>query len=73
MSRARDSIEPANIGWEQRKRRLLPYAYLSPTLVLLAALTVVPILTVFLYSLVDNVIVNPNRRNSWGWKIMKKC
>ena len=52
--------EPANIGWEQRKRRLLPYAYLSPTLLLLAVLTIVPIVTVFLYSLVDNVIVNPN-------------
>ncbi len=52
--------DPTNIAWEQRKRRLLPYAYLSPTLILLAALTVVPIATVFLYSLVDNVIVNPN-------------
>lgn len=53
-------VEPANIGWEQRKRKLLPYGYLSPTLLLLAALTVVPIVTVFLYSLFDNVIVNPN-------------
>ena len=49
-----------NIRWEQQKRKLLPYAYLSPTLLLLAALTVVPIVTVFLYSLFDNVIVNPN-------------
>ena len=55
-----DITQTANIGWEQRKRKFLPYAYLSPTLILLAALTVVPILTVFLYSLVDNVIVNPN-------------
>lgn len=54
------AAEPAQIAWEQRKRRLLPYAYLSPTLLLLAALTIVPIVTVFLYSLVDNVIVNPN-------------
>ncbi len=53
-------VEPANIGWEQRKRKLLPYGYLSPTLLLLATLTVVPIVTVFLYSLFDNVIVNPN-------------
>ena len=52
--------QSSNIGWEQRKRKLLPYGYLSPTLLLLAALTVVPIVTVFLYSLVDNVIVNPN-------------
>lgn len=54
------AAEPAQITWEQRKRKLLPYAYLSPTLLLLAALTIVPIVTVFLYSLVDNVIVNPN-------------
>ena len=56
----RESSEPANIAWEQRKRKFLPYGYLSPTLLLLAALTVIPIGTVFLYSLVDNVIVNPN-------------
>ena len=52
--------EPASLKWERRKRKLLPYAYLSPTLTLLAALTIVPIVTVFLYSLVDNVIVTQN-------------
>lgn len=61
MANAPAIPETANIGWEQRKRKLLPYAYLSPTLALLAALTIVPIVTVFLYSLVDNVIVNPNQ------------
>ena len=49
--------QPASVSWERRKRKFLPYAYLSPTLALLAALTIVPIVTVFLYSLVDNVIV----------------
>ena len=49
--------EATSITREQWKRKLLPYGYLSPTLILLAALTVVPIVTVFLYSLVDNVIV----------------
>ena len=38
-------------------RRLVPYAYLSPTLVLLIVLSLIPIVTVFLYSLVDNVII----------------
>ena len=52
--------QPASVKWERRKRKLLPYAYLSPTLLLLAILTVVPIVTVFLYSLVDNVIVTRN-------------
>lgn len=60
LAAQRNIGEPSDVKWAQRKRRLLPYAYLSPTLVLLAALTVVPIVTVFLYSLVDNVIVNPN-------------
>ena len=59
-AKQREIAEPTNMGWEQRKRKLLPYAYLSPTLALLAALTVVPIVTVFLYSLVDNVIVTQN-------------
>ncbi len=53
----REITQPANIRWAQAKRKLLPYAYLSPTLTLLAALTIVPIVTVFLYSLVDNVII----------------
>ncbi|MCY4145798.1 MAG: sugar ABC transporter permease [Chloroflexi bacterium] len=51
---------PENLRWVEAKRKFLPYAYLSPTLALLAALTIIPIATVFLYSLVDNVIVNPN-------------
>ena len=57
MAETRAITEPASLKWERRKRKLLPYAYLTPTLTLLAALTIVPIVTVFLYSLVDNVIV----------------
>ncbi len=57
MVEARPITKTASIKWERRKRKFLPYAYLSPTLALLAALTIVPIVTVFLYSLVDNVIV----------------
>ena len=60
MAETRAMIQPASVKWERRKRKLLPYAYLSPTLLLLAVLTVVPIVTVFLYSLVDNVIVTRN-------------
>ena len=60
MVETRAMIQPASVKWERRKRKLLPYAYLSPTLLLLAILTVVPIVTVFLYSLVDNVIVTRN-------------
>lgn len=47
-SRARSSIN------------LAPFAYLSPTIVLLLILSVVPILTVLTYSVYDNVIMNKN-------------
>jgi multiple sugar transport system permease protein len=40
------------------KRRLEPYGYLSPTLVLLFVLMLVPIGMVIRYSLMDNVITN---------------
>jgi multiple sugar transport system permease protein len=38
-------------------KTLTPYAYLSPTIFLLAVLSVIPIATVFYYSLMDNVII----------------
>ena len=41
-------------------KKLVPFAYLSPTLVLLAILSLVPIATVFYYSMMDNVIMNKN-------------
>ncbi|HKS97960.1 MAG TPA: sugar ABC transporter permease [Rugosimonospora sp.] len=41
-------------------RRLVPYGYLSPTIVLLLVLMVVPIVMVISYSFRDNVIVQEN-------------
>jgi multiple sugar transport system permease protein len=41
-------------------KKLTPFAYLSPTLVLLAVLSLIPIGTVFYYSMMDNVIMNKN-------------
>ncbi|WP_232668281.1 carbohydrate ABC transporter permease [Pseudonocardia sp. TRM90224] len=41
-------------------RRLVPYGYLSPTMLLLTVLMVVPIVMVIGYSFRDNVIVNKN-------------
>lgn len=41
-------------------RRLIPYGYLSPTIVLIAGLMVVPIVMVISYSFRDNVIVQEN-------------
>lgn len=38
-------------------KRLTPYVYLSSTLILLTVLSLVPIATVFYYSLMDNVII----------------
>lgn len=39
------------------RKQFVPYAYLSPTLLLLAVLSLIPIATVFYYSLMDNVII----------------
>jgi multiple sugar transport system permease protein len=41
-------------------RRLVPYGYLSPTLILIVVLMVVPIVMVISYSFRDNVIVQDN-------------
>ncbi|MCC6615712.1 MAG: sugar ABC transporter permease [Anaerolineae bacterium] len=39
------------------RKQLVPFAYLSPTLILLSVLSLIPIATVFYYSLMDNVII----------------
>lgn len=41
-------------------KKLIPFAYLSPTLLLLAVLSLIPIATVFYYSLMNNVIMEKN-------------
>ena len=41
-------------------KKLVPYVYLSPTILLLAVLSVIPIVTVFYYSLMSNVIMERN-------------
>ena len=46
---------------QQVTKRLTPFAYLSPTLLLLAVLSLLPIGMVFSYSLMDNVIMNKNQ------------
>lgn len=42
---------------DRMAKRLIPYAYLSPTILLLTLLSLLPIVTVFYYSLMDNVII----------------
>ncbi len=51
------AIRSENFAQQRLMKKLVPYAYLSPTLVLLVVLSLIPIVTVFLYSLVDNVII----------------
>ncbi len=46
-----------NIDWERMAKRVVPYAYLSPTVLLLIFLSLIPIVTVLYYSLMDNVII----------------
>lgn len=48
----------AKVPARQRVWRVLtPFAYLSPTIILLTVLSLIPIATVFYYSLMDNVII----------------
>lgn len=44
-------------GTQKVRKQLVPFAYLSPTLILLSVLALIPIATVFYYSLMDNVII----------------
>lgn len=46
--------------WPLLRRRLTPYGYLAPTVVLLVVLMFLPIAMVVGYSFQDNVITNPN-------------
>ena len=41
-------------------KKLVPFAYLSPTILLLTVLSLVPIAMVFSYSLMNNVIMEKN-------------
>src|SRR5690606_9945776 len=41
-------------------KKFIPFAYLSPTILLLTVLSLIPIGMVIYYSLMDNVIMNPN-------------
>ena len=46
------------------KRAIVPYLYQAPTIVLLAMLMLIPIITVVRYSLLDNVIMSRHPRSS---------
>ncbi len=46
-----------NNFWQRIRKQATPFIYLSPTLLLLALLSFIPIVTVFYYSLMDNVII----------------
>lgn len=52
-----DSVTPQNSTRRRVARKIVPYVYLSPTLLLLSVLSLIPMVTVLLYSLVDNVII----------------
>lgn len=51
------STELRPSAWQRTRRQLVPFAYLSPTLLLLAVLSFIPIATVFYYSMMNNVII----------------
>jgi len=45
-------------SWARRRQQLVPYAFISPTAVLMIILTLIPIVMVINYSVMDNVIMN---------------
>ncbi|EMS70292.1 carbohydrate ABC transporter permease [Ruminiclostridium cellobioparum] len=45
---------------QSAKKKLSPYVYLSPTIILMTVLMLIPIVMVILYSFKDNVIMNKN-------------
>jgi multiple sugar transport system permease protein len=54
------STRPKHYNWHRVTKKLVPFAYLSPTIVLLTVLSLIPIAIVFYYSLMNNVIMNNN-------------
>lgn len=54
-----DATKPSH-RWDDVKRGLVPFGYLSPTVILLVVLMVIPIVMVIGYSLMDNVIMKRN-------------
>jgi multiple sugar transport system permease protein len=62
-ARRRTAPPPARqrgTAWTRFKRKLAPYGFISPTAVLMIVLTLIPIVMVVSYSVMDNVIVNQN-------------
>ena len=51
------NTESKNHNWQKTRKKLVPFAYLSPTIALLTVLSLIPIAIVFYYSLMDNVII----------------
>lgn len=57
---SRHAAIPSKRTWYRLGKRLVPFFYLSPTILLLTLLSLIPIGIVFYYSLMDNVIMNNN-------------
>lgn len=54
------STSSKNYTLQRAMKKLAPFAYLSPTILLLTVLSLIPIAMVVYYSLMDNVIMNQN-------------
>ena len=52
--------KPQNFSTSLIKRKLEPYGFISPTVLILLLLMVIPVFLVIRYSFMDNVIVNQN-------------
>jgi len=60
IERISDSKVPNRNMWRKLRKKSIPYAYISPTVILMLVLMIVPISMVIRYSLLDNVIMNKN-------------
>jgi len=57
MANIRISTGSKTHTWRRTRKQLVPFAYLSPTILLLTVLSLIPIGIVFYYSLMNNVII----------------
>ena len=54
------STKSRTSGWAPTARKLTPYAFLSPTVIVMLVLMLIPVIMVIGYSFMDNVITNKN-------------
>lgn len=60
MAKSGDVKQNNQYKWLKAKKKIVPYAYVTPMSVLMFVLMIIPIVMVIYYSMMDNVIMNQN-------------